>query len=238
MGAPTVAVASGRSAVVWWWLGAVALVAGSAAGAEPPDPGAAGLPPGQRLAMLVARSAYEQARIETLEADFVQRKESILLLEPEHSAGSFSYRSPDSLRWDYVSPSAVTVVLSDQEMITWYRDSDRVERLDLGRRADRILKLLGPGASLAELERYFTLRATFPAATGEPYRLQLEPRQRRIERRIREVGLELDPELFIPSFVRLVDAEGGVTEIRFDAIRVNGEVPADRFEIALQSSVN
>ncbi len=47
----------------------------------------------------------------------------------------------------------------------------------------------------------------------------------------RSLALELDPELFLPGFVRLVDPEGGVTEIRFGAIRINGEIPADRFDL-------
>ncbi len=226
----------------------VLLAAGSLAAGEPvdpPDPGAAGLTPGQRRGLLVARSAWEHARLETLEAAFVQRKENVMLLEPEESTGTFAYRAPDLMRWDYVHPGAdhgnaspnVTVIINGQSMVTWYHDLERAERVDVGRRGEKMLKLLGPGASLADLERYFTLAVELPEAAGEPYGVHLEPRSARVGRRLRSIDMELDPALFVPGFLRLTDPEGGTTELRFKAPRINGAVPAERFGLALPDDV-
>ncbi len=209
---------------------------------EAPDPDAAGLTASRRRAALVARSAWEHARLQTLEAAFVQLKESPMLLAPERSEGSFCYRAPDAMRWDYVpaegvdpgdAPPPVTVIVRDRQMVTWYRDQGRAERTDLGRRADRMLKLLGPGSSLADLERTFTLAIELPAAGGEPYRVRLEPRSTRVARRLSSIDMELDRELFLPVFLRLTGAGGDVTELRFDRLRINGGLPADRFEAPL-----
>ncbi len=211
-------------------------VASAAADGAPPDPDVAGLSAEERRAALVARSAFEHARLETLEAAFVQRQESDLLLEPETSEGTFCYRAPDAMRWDYASPSPRTVIVRDQSMITWHHDRDEVERVELGRRFDKLMRLLGPGSSLAELEAYFSLAVTFPETDAEPYRVRLEPKSRRFARRLAGLDMEIDRRLFLPVLLRIEDAGGGVTELRFEEIEINRPLPADRFEVSSQDS--
>ena len=212
-------------------------LAGAGFAAEPPDPDAEGLTTSQRFAALVERIGIEQEELRTLQARFVQRKESAFLLEPEESRGTFAYRAPDDLRWDYESPTNVVVVVGPEEMATWYRDLDKVERVRLGRRKDQVLRFLGAGASFDTLRRYFTVRATFPGDPGQPYVLELEPESSRVARRIASMSLRLDRELFIPIFVRIVEPGGDVTELAFEDLRVNGEIPDDRFELDLPDGV-
>lgn len=222
------------------WLVAVCVLAGLATAgfaADLPDPDAEGLTLSQRFEALVERIGIEQGRLRTLEARFVQHKESELLLAPEESYGTFSYRAPDDLRWDYDAPTNVVVVVGPEEMVTWYRDLGRVERTRVGRQKDQVLKFLGAGASFDTLRRYFTVSATFPKDRGEPYLLTLEPGSSRVARRIASMSLRLDRQLFVPVFVRIVEPGGGVTELSFEDLRVNGEIPDDRFELELPASV-
>ncbi len=207
------------------------------AAADPPDPEAEGLTRRERVEALIARVNSEQAQLRALEAEFVQHKESLLLLEPEESQGTFSYQAPDLMRWDFLSPREMVILLRDQEMLTWYRDLGRAERLEVGRTADRILELLGPGSSLATLQRYFTLSVIFPESAGEAYRLELEPRIPRIKRRIQSMALRIDPVLFVPTYVRYVEPNGDKTEFSFDDLRINGEIPGSRFELQLPDDV-
>ena len=43
----------------------------------------------------------------SLEADFVQTKHVALMNEPQVSTGHMTYRAPDYLRWEYITPQAV-----------------------------------------------------------------------------------------------------------------------------------
>lgn len=214
-------------------------VAGLEAGTEgdPADPEAAGLSPAERVEALVARASYEQGRIRTLEARFTQRKESELLLEPELSSGTLSFQAPDRLRWEFAAPTSITLLIRDRRMITWYRALDRVEDVELGRHGERFTKLLGPGASLAELRRYFSLAVAFPAAQDRPYRIDLEPLSRRIERRVQKMTIHLDRELFVPIYLSYVEAPGEVTELELEDLQINGKIPEDRFELELPEGV-
>ena len=51
--------------------------------------------------------AFIIAVIVSLEADFVQTKHVALMSEPQVSTGHMTYRAPDYLRWEYLTPQAV-----------------------------------------------------------------------------------------------------------------------------------
>ncbi len=202
----------------------------SVADGLPPDPAAEGLAPGERFDALVARTHYEQGKLRTLQARFVQLKQSELLLEPEESTGMVWYRLPNQVRWDFETPTILSVLVKDREMTTWYQESNRVERLDIGRHGERFLQLLGPGSSLVELQRYFEIRVTFPVVAADPYRLVLAPLSSRLKKRLHAVNIHLHPELYIPVYLRYEEASGDQTEISFDAIQINVELSVDRFD--------
>src|SRR5262245_45262382 len=119
---------------------ALLLLAGAAAGsvlhrapAPLPDPMAPGLSGADRLQALIARVKLQQKQVRTIEARFVQHRVSAMLVAPEDSTGTFSYAAPDRVRWEYISPTPITVVIRGSEMTTWYRDLKRAETLKIGR---------------------------------------------------------------------------------------------------------
>ena len=69
-----------------------------------------------------------------------------MLAAPEESKGTFSYAAPDKVRWEYTSPSPITVVIRGDEMTTWYRDLKRAETLKVG-------PLLEPGLQVPGRQR-------------------------------------------------------------------------------------
>ncbi|MCP4659187.1 MAG: outer membrane lipoprotein carrier protein LolA [bacterium] len=203
----------------------------------PPDPNAEGLTTSERFAALIERIKYEQGKLRTLEARFVQRKESLLLIEPEESQGNFSYRTPDQARWEFTSPNDILVVIRENEMLTWYRDLGRAERVHVGRRADRIMQFLGASNSLETLQRYFTVQVTFPRDLTRPYHLELDPRFDRVARRLKSMTIELDRTRYVPVYLRYVEPDGDTTEFRFEDYRINIDLPEDHFEAELPDDV-
>jgi outer membrane lipoprotein-sorting protein len=208
-----------------------------AAATPPPDPATPGLATHERLAALVARVKYEQRRLETLEADFVQRRESVLLVEPEVSRGTFAFAAPDRVRWDYHSPRPLSLVVAGKRMTTWYRDLRRAETLDVGRYSTQVLRYLGAGGSLDTLLQYFTLRATLPVAGAEPYRLELEPRYPRVAKRLSGITIWIDRRTFLPTRLHYREPDGDTTEYEFSNVRANVAFAPERFELELPSDV-
>lgn len=215
----------------------VVLAPRPAAGDKAPDPRRADLAPGERLPALVERVRWEHARLQTLEADFRQLKESELLLEPVEARGVFSYEAPDRVRWEYVGAEPISLLIDGDQMTTWYRDLDQAERIDVGRHSQRILEYLGAGSSMARLMEYFDVVLRTPGDGSLPYHLELEPRYARVARRLRRMDVWIHPELFLPSRLRYVEADGDVTEYVFTNMRVNAGLPAGRFELTLPERV-
>jgi outer membrane lipoprotein-sorting protein len=212
-------------------------VVGFAIGETPPDPDDPKLSGSDRVEALIERVRYEQGRLQSLEADFVQRQESAMLLEPDVSRGTFSYVAPDSVRWEYAAPKPISVVIDGEEMLTWYRDLGRAERVKVGRYSAQVFKYLGATGSLDKLLEYFSVTARFPDEKGEPYTLELDPRYARIAKRLESMTVWIDSERFVPVRLRYAAADGDVTEYRFEDLEINGEMPADRFELHLSDGV-
>ncbi|HEY7213089.1 MAG TPA: outer membrane lipoprotein carrier protein LolA [Thermoanaerobaculia bacterium] len=202
-----------------------------------PDPLAPGLTGPQRLDALVERVRYEQRQLKTLEARFTQQQESSLLAAPEESKGVFSYAAPDRVRWEYLSPSPISIVIRGDEMTTWYRDLKRAETLKVGRYSNQVFKYLGASGSLQTLLQYFTVKLKLPEKKGEPYRLELLPRYQRIAKRLKSMTLWIDDDAFFPTGLKYVEADGDTVEYRFSDLKRNAPIPADRFVLKLPPGV-
>lgn len=214
----------------------------AAPGAEAkiPDPQLPGLTLAQRSDALVERIRLEQKHLRTLEADFLQYRVSEFLTAPEESKGAFAYSAPDLVRWDYLAPKPVSLVIREDEMLTWYKDLGKAERVKVGRASSQVFRYLNASGSLDTLMKYFAVTFVFPpasAAAAEPYRLDLAPRFARIRKRLAAMSLWIDRKLYLPVRVRYVEANGDTTEYRFDHLRLNGEIPPERFELAIPQEV-
>ena len=214
-----------------------ALTAAAAPAQAPPDPRDPKLSGAARVEALMARVKLEQEKIKTLQASFTQRQESSMLLEPDLSKGVFSYSAPDAVRWEYTSPKPISVVIDGEQMVTWYRDLGRAERIKVGRYSNQVLKYLGASGSFDTLLDYFRVRVAFPDTAGDPYRLELLPRYDRIARRLSSMVVWIDPERYLPVRMRYVAGDGDVTEYEFRDLEVNGRIPAGRFVLDLPANV-
>lgn len=226
-----------RAAAVATLLFGVGSGTGFGADKPMPDPDAAGLSLSERSAALLDRIRVEQARLTTLEAEFVQRRESEFLAEPEDSRGTFAYRAPDLVRWDYLEPKPVSMVIHDNEMLTWYKDLGKAERLKVGRVSSQVFRYLNASGSLESLMKYFFVTTSFPKESSEPYQIELAPRYARIKKRLAGMTMWIGRDFFLPVRVRYVEVNGDVTEYRFEKLKRNGAIPPARFDLALPPGV-
>lgn len=218
-------------------LSALLLAANLAAAQEVPAPRDESVAPEDRLGVLVERIRIESSRRNSMQADFTQLKTSAMLQEPLESVGVFSYRAPDLARWEYQSPEPITLVIHGDEMLTWYRDLDRAEKVGVGRVSQRVLDYLSASSSIGTLLEYFTIYLHTPADPAKPYRLELKPRYKRIEKRLKLLELWIEPQRYLPVRMRYVEADDDVTEYRFENFLINEEIPNDHFELELPPNV-
>ncbi len=207
------------------------------AAAGPPDPGDPALPAAQRLPALFERVRAQQKLLRSLDAQFVQKRESSMLAAPEEARGQFSYQAPDRVRWEYLTPKAMTVLILGEQMTTWYRDLKRADRVNVGKYSGQVLRYLGASGSLETLAQYFDATLVQPKDATEPFRLELVPRYARIAKRIKAMTLWIDRKLYLPLHLRYLEADGDSTDYVFVNLRFNPELPAARFVLDLPPEV-
>jgi len=203
-----------------------------------PHPRSPELGPGDRLKALLERTRREQEKLVTLQADFVQLKESAMLIEPEMATGMFSYAAPDRVRWEYASPNPISLLIEEGKMTTWLRDMDHVEEVQVGKQSQRILKYLGASSSLEELLEYFEVALSLPDDASRPYRLDLSPRYDRISKRLSKMNIWIDASRFLPTRLRYVEADGDVTDYQFSNLQINKDLPDSRFVLDLPADIS
>ena len=218
-------------------LTALLLTAAAApAAAQIPDPSNASLSSVDRLRALVERMKIEQKGFQTLVAKFEQETSTEMLVEAERSTGTFFYEAPDKVRWQYDEPTPKVIVINGQELLTWYQDLQRAEKVQVGRYSDAVFKYLGASGSLDTLMDYFSLRVDFPKG-NEPYRIDLVPRYKRVEKRLREMSISIDGRLFVPVELSYVEPNGDSSHYVFKDFRVNDPLPAAHFDLQVPAGV-
>ena len=204
---------------------------------EVPDPRRSDLGPTERVDALLERVRLEQAKITSLQADFVQNKESAMLVEPVEAQGGFAFAAPDRVRWEYETPNPISILIVDEEMTTWYRDIQQAERVSVGNQSQRVLKYLGAGTSMDDLLQYFILTLTLPLDEKEPYVFDMAPRFDKVAKRLQGMTLWIHSEHFLPTRLRYIEADGDVTDIRFENMRINQGVPDEHFVLEMPTTV-
>lgn len=208
---------------------AAALVAGPAAAQS-----AGGA---DRLQKLLDQVKKSQEAIQTLHADFSERKVSSLMLEPLQASGEFFYQSPDKVRWDYATPEPMTLLIQNGALTTWYRDLREVRKMTVGRQSQQVLKYLGMGSSVENLLEYFDVGLGLPKKTGDPYRLVLTPRYSRVAKRIARLSVWIDSQRHLPTRFLYEEPDGDSTEYTFTHLRVNVPFEGDPFQLNLPDDV-
>ncbi len=201
------------------------------------DPGDTSLDGAARVDALLAQIKHQQSNLESLEARFIQTKESALLLVPEESRGSFSYRAPDEARWEFTAPNQTVMVVREGEMITWYQDLGTAERVSIGEHSSRVEQYLSATNSIDRLQRYFDLATAFPDDPEQPYRIELTPRYERVAKRVKRMVIWFDPTRYVPVRITYEEPDGDSTDMVFESLVVNGELPDERFELTLPADV-
>ena len=213
---------------------ALALVAALAvAGEEPLPPSLKG---GEKLAALLQRVGQAQRETKTLEAGFEQRRVSRLLAEPSVTSGHFYFRAPDQVRWEYLAPRKMTVLISGGVAITYRPAEKRAERIEVGRMQRKVFRLMGAAEPLDALRSYFSFTLRDPG-DGASYTLLLRPVASQLKKRLAEVGVEIDRTTFLPVALSLTETDGDSTSYAFSGVKRNQPLADELFTLTLPPDV-
>ena len=208
----------------------------SAAGPAPKTVAIDDLEGGAKLEALIERVVERQRSLRTLEAEFVQVKESALLLQAVESTGVFLFRAPDLVRWDYQKPDAMVVLFAEGVVTTYHPAQARAEKIKVSAKQRRFVRVLAGTQPLDDLTSHFSITLADPGGQAH-YQLTLRPVGNILSKKLRSVEIEVDRELFLPVVIEYNEADGDSTRYEFDHLVINPEIDDSRFRLELGADV-
>ena len=175
-------------------------------------------------------------RVVTLEAEFVQLKESALLLEAVESTGVFLFRAPDLVRWDYRRPDSMVVLFAEDTVTTYHPAQARAEQIKVSNKQRRFVRVLAGTQPLDDLTSHFSITLADPGGQAH-YRLTLRPVGNILSKKLQSVEIEVDRKLFLPVVIKYNEADGDKTRYEFKKLVINPEIDDSRFDLELGADV-
>jgi len=189
-----------------------------------------------KLDALIQRVVERQRTLHTLEAEFVQLKESALLLEAVESTGVFLFRAPDLVRWDYRRPDSMVVLFAEDTVTTYHPAQARAQKIKVSQKQRRFVRVLAGTQPLDDLTSHFSITLADPGGQAH-YRLTLRPVGNILSKKLLSVEIEVDRKLFLPVIIKYNEADGDRTRYEFKKMVINPEIDDSRFSLELGADV-
>lgn len=188
------------------------------------------------LTAILERFDRVQATILSLQAEFTETIQSPLLKAPMTARGRFYMSKPDSIRWEYSSPETMRFVIAANEYTGYFPDQQRAERRDIRRWREQMFKFLGVGQASNELAEFYEIRL-LPSDDAGVLVLGLDPKKRRVRKRLDEVQMWIDRASYLPVRIDYGSQKGTTRTLRFEQMQVNPELQANLFRVDIPAGI-
>jgi outer membrane lipoprotein carrier protein len=193
--------------------------------AAPPAPAVA-RPMAPEVKALVDRMQGFYERTQDFTADFKQEYLYRTFNRTVVSTGTVAFQKPAKMRWEYLTPSKRTFVLSGERVYTLDPDAQTLTKaaLPTSHLSASVTFLWGKGKLANEFD---ISRTECKECLGTL--LTLVPKKP--DARFREVQLEIDPKLAQVRRSIVIDPDGSRNAITFSNLKVNVGLPKDTFQL-------
>lgn len=180
-----------------------------------------------------------QDSIRTLSSEFRETTYSPLLKEPITATGRVYLTKPDSIRWEYSDPESMRFVIANDNYTGYFPERNRAETRKIGRWREQLFRFLGLGQATAELSKSYDIRVEEPGpGMAGTHCLVLEPKKKRVRKRMDEVRFWIDGSTYLPVRVEYDGREdGNARVIEFRNMMVNPELAANLYSVELPPGV-
>ncbi|MCK4503528.1 MAG: outer membrane lipoprotein carrier protein LolA, partial [Desulfuromonadales bacterium] len=183
------------------------------------------------LESLLAELKQAAAQTVTLSSPFEQEKYLDIFAEKLLSQGQFTYRKPDQLRWELLTPVASGFVLRGERGERWNRLSQEQEKFSIT--SDPIMGMIAQQLlawARVDLD-WLQERYRIELQGVEPVTLHLYPLAKGEAEYIDYLQIEFAPDRSHVVVVQMVEPGGDSTTIRFTDVVINSELITTAFQV-------
>ena len=164
--------------------------------------------------------------LKSIQADFTQEKHLKILVRPLVSTGTFTFQTPQSLRWEYLAPVPSVLLMHGDKIKKFVeRDGQMVE--DKGLRLDSMLVVLGQISNW--LDGRFADNDMFTVSYTGERTVQLSPKDQGLAGIISKIELKLAAEKDFLDGVTIFEGPDSYTTMTFANRVMNMDVPLSVF---------
>jgi outer membrane lipoprotein-sorting protein len=167
------------------------------------------------------REAAESVR--AVRASFVQEKRLPILVRPLRSEGTFAFRRPGSIRWEYRTP-VESVLLSDGGEVRRFtkRDGAWVAEAGAGMESMRLVLDEVAGWMSGRFDESAVFAATLSA--GPPASIELVPREEAIARFVTRIVVTMAETPGTVAAIEIFEGPDASTRIEFRDLELNADL--------------
>ncbi len=194
--------------------------------------------PATELDDLLVRFDRVQDSIRTLTAEFTETTQSVLLKDEIVAQGKVYLTKPAAVRWEYTTPEEMRFVIANNTYTGYFPVRKQAEQRDVQRWGEQLFRFLGIGQTSDELSRFYKIRiAEEETPEAGQVLLILDPRKRRVRKRMESVRFWIDEETLLPVRIEYRSHTGSNRLIEFNRIDINPELSASLYVMDLPADV-
>ena len=195
--------------------------------------------PAVELDELLVRFDEVQDSIRTMSAEFTETTQSILLKDEIVAKGKVYLTKPAAVRWEYTTPEEMRFVIANDTYTGYFPVRKQAEQRDIQRWGEQLFRFLGIGQTSDELSRFYKIEIANDEESAESgtVLLILDPRKRRVRKRMESVRFWIDEQTMLPVRIEYSTNSGSTRVIEFDRIDVNPELSASIYVMDLPPDV-
>jgi outer membrane lipoprotein-sorting protein len=184
------------------------------------------------LNRVISNIKKKEKTLKTFAATFKQTKQSQLLREPLQSEGLIYFDMNGNILMQVISPSPLTLLLKNNQLVLYYPDLSRVEKKTFGKTDNIFRKYLGIGEPVEALKKKFEIKLVTNSHL-KGYLLKMIPKDKTAAKYMAMIEILVDPEHWLPEQIYFKEQEGDYTHIQLQFTSVNAPLPPDIFVIEL-----
>jgi len=194
----------------------------------------------QDVQELIRTVDERQQKIQTVSANFSQKREVSLAQKPLFSSGLVKFKRPDRIRWTYLAPELMEVLLDGKSIFSYIPGRSQAEKYSLstGKRMAQYLEPLTAvfQKTLAQLaERYAVL---YRGIEGDhTYLFRLQPKEEKIQKFLSRIDLWVDKDSGAILRFKMVESSGDQLTLEFKNLQINLPLSDDDLILKIPPSV-
>lgn len=161
----------------------------------------------------------------TLSCDFVQEKKSTLVAEKAISKGKMYYQNPNSLRWEYITPSAMALIVHENDVAVKTAKGTNTTNTRMFKELANIIMSTIDGTGLNDSKNF----SSEVFSNSIEYKVKLTPINKRIAAIYTSISLIINKQTKIAKSITLQEKNGDSMIIQFSNTNINKSIDSKLF---------